>query len=171
VSFEMKYAICVALLFSAVALAETTISFKTRLSPVAMDASMRATILGSGSAGAVLTGSKLVVTGLFEGLASPATTAQLHESTVTGVRGPAVLDLIVSKATSGALSGSFELTPRRIATLRKGRIYIQLQSEKAPDGNLWGWLLPDDTHAEKHFAICGSCRGLLHFAVDGSTGI
>lgn len=168
---QMKYFICVVLLFSVAGLAESTTSFKTRLSPVAMDASMSENILGSGSAVALLTRSKLVVTGSFEGLASPATTAQLHESTVTGVRGPAVLDLTISKATSGTLSGSFELTPQRIATLRKGRIYIQLQSEKAPDGNLWGWLLPDDTHAEKHFAICGSCRGLLHFAVDGSTGI
>ena len=65
----MKYFICVVLLFSVAGLAESTTSFKTRLSPVAMDASMRANILGSGSAVAVLTGSKLVVTGSFEGSA------------------------------------------------------------------------------------------------------
>jgi hypothetical protein len=26
--------------------------------------------------------------------------------------------------------------------LRQGRMYLQLHSESAPDGNLWGWLLP-----------------------------
>ena len=36
-----------------------------------------------------------------------------------------------------------ELSPVQIADLEKGRLYIQLHSEKAPDGNLWGWLLPD----------------------------
>jgi hypothetical protein len=29
-----------------------------------------------------------------------------------------------------------------VADLDKGRLYVQLQSEKAPDGNLWGWLMP-----------------------------
>jgi hypothetical protein len=26
-----------------------------------------------------------------------------------------------------------------------GRFYIQLHSEKAPEGNLWGWLLREET--------------------------
>ena len=166
-----KHSVCVVLLLSGLAFAETATKFKTRLSPVAMDASMRANITGSGSAVAVLTGSKLVVTGSFEGLSSPATTAQLHESTVTGVRGPAMLDLTVSKGRSGTINGSFELTPQRIASLRKGRIYIQLQSERAPDGNLWGWLLPDDIHAEEHLVSSRSPRGVLHFAVTSTTSI
>jgi hypothetical protein len=25
--------------------------------------------------------------------------------------------------------------------LRKGMVYVQIHSEGAPDGNLWGWLL------------------------------
>ena len=33
------------------------------------------------------------------------------------------------------------LTPDQIADLRAGRLYVQIQSERAPDGNLWGWLL------------------------------
>jgi hypothetical protein len=106
-----------------------------------MDATMRATVAGSGSVSGRLTGSRFLVTGSFEGLLSPATMAQVRRSPVTGVRGPAVFDLTVTKAASGTISGSFDLTPVQIEDLRKGRFYVQLHSEKAPDGNLWGWLL------------------------------
>ena len=85
---------------------------------------------------------ELTITGTFEGLRSPATTAQLRRGP-KGIRGPAILDLdlTISKATKGTLSGSVELTPDQIADLRNGMLYVQLQSERAPDGNLWGWLL------------------------------
>ena len=121
-------------------------TFKARLSPVPIDVSMQATIAGSGSVSAVLTGRKLAVTGTFDGLKSPATIAQIHKGPVRGVRGPNVFDLAVAKtdATSGTLSGSFDLTPIQLADLEKGRLYVQLHSEKAPDGNLWGWLLPQE---------------------------
>jgi len=124
------------------ALAQSAAVFKTRLGPVAMDATMRATVAGAGSASARLTGSRLVVTGSFEGLLSPATIAQVRRSPVTGVRGPAVFDLTVAKATSGTINGSFDLTPEQLEDLRKGRLYVQLHTEKPPDGHLWGWLLP-----------------------------
>jgi hypothetical protein len=122
-------------------------TFKARLSPVPIDVSMQATIAGSGSVSAVLTGTKLAITGTFDGLKSPATIAQIHKSPVRGVRGPNVLDLAVSRtdAASGTLSGSFDLTPIQVADLEKGRLYVQLHSEKAPDGNLWGWLLPQES--------------------------
>jgi hypothetical protein len=122
-------------------------TFKGRLSPVPIDVAMQATIAGSGSVSAVLTGTKLVVTGTFDGLKSPATIAQIHKSPVRGVRGPNVFDLAVAKtdALSGTLSGSFDLTPIQLADLEKGRLYVQLHSEKAPDGNLWGWLLTQET--------------------------
>jgi hypothetical protein len=115
--------------------------FHTRLAPVALDATMRATVAGTGSASAVLSGAKMTVNGTFEGLVSPATTAHLHLSRVAGVRGPAVFDLTVTHATTGSVSGSFDLSPDQVEALRKGRFYIQIHSEKAPDGNLWGWLM------------------------------
>ena len=115
-------------------------TFKARLSPVPIDVTMMATIAGSGSLTAVLTGKQLSVTGTFEGLHSPATTAQIHRGP-KGIRGPAILDLTVSKAEKGAVNGSFELTPEQITDLKSGRWYVQIQSERAPDGNLWGWLL------------------------------
>jgi hypothetical protein len=129
------------------AIAQGTELFKARLSPVAMDATMRATVAGSGSVSARLTGSRLVVNGSFEGLLSPATIAQVRQSAVTGVRGPSVFDLTVAKGSSGTgnsgtIEGAFELTAAQAESLRKGRLYVQVHSERAPDGNLWGWLLP-----------------------------
>jgi len=115
--------------------------FHTRLAPVSMDATMRATVAGVGTATGTLSGTKLAISGTFEGLLSPATTAQLHLSRVAGVRGPAVFDLTVTHAASGSLSGSVDLSSDQVEALRKGRFYIQIQSEKAPDGNLWGWLM------------------------------
>ncbi len=124
------------------ALAQAAQVFKTRLSPVAMDATMRSTVAGSGFVSARLTGSQLVVQGSFKGLLSPATIAQVRQSAVTGVRGPAIFDLTVTKAKSGEIGGDAALTPEQLESLRKGRLYVQIHSEKAPDGNLWGWLLP-----------------------------
>ena len=122
-------------------------TFKARLSPVPIDISMQANIAGSGSISAVLTGTKLAVTGTFEGLRGPATTAQVHRSPTKGMRGPVVSDLVVAKGTeptAGTISGTLDLTPALLTDLEKGRLYVQLHSEKAPDGNLWGWILPQE---------------------------
>jgi hypothetical protein len=119
-------------------------TFKARLSPVPLDVAMQATVAGSGSVSAVLTGSRLAISGSFDGLRSPATTAQIHKGPVRGVRGPVVAELVVAKGAdpaSGTIAGSLDLTAIQVADLEKGRLYVQLQSEKAPDGNLWGWLL------------------------------
>jgi CHRD domain-containing protein len=121
--------------------AETTETHKARLSAVAADARTRPQLAGSGSVSAVLSGSKLSITGTFEGLLSPATTAQLHGASAAGVRGPVIADLTVSKATSGSISGTVELTPAQVENFHKGGLYILLHSEKAPDGVLWGWFL------------------------------
>ena len=115
-------------------------TFKARLSVVPIDVTMQSTVAGSGSLTAVLAGRKLTLTGRFEGLRSPATVARVHRGP-KGVRGPAIFDLTVSKTTSGAISGSLDLTPAQAEDLRNGRFYVQIHSELAPDGNLWGWLL------------------------------
>src|SRR5580698_4616750 len=116
-------------------------TFKARLSAMPSDARTRASLAGSGSASAVLTGTKLAITGSYEGLLSAATSANLRGSVTAGVRGPVISDLTISKATSGTVSGSVELTPAQLTSLHKGGLYIQIQSEKAPDGVLWGWFL------------------------------
>jgi hypothetical protein len=107
-----------------------------------MDATMRATIAGSGSVTARLTGTRLKFDGSFGGLLSPATIVQVRRSAVTGVRGPAIFDLTVTKAANGNITGEVDVTPDQIESLRKGMLYVQVDSEKAREGNLWGWLLP-----------------------------
>jgi hypothetical protein len=122
--------------------AQTAEMFKARLSPVPINISMMSTIAGSGSLTATLQGKQLTIQGSFEGLRSPATTAQIRRGP-KGIRGPVIpnFELAVTKAEKGTVSGTLELTPDQIADLRNGRLYVQIQSERAPDGNLWGWLL------------------------------
>jgi hypothetical protein len=116
-------------------------TFQARLSTVPIDLAMASTIAGSGSVTATLKGRTLTVNGTFKGLKSPATVARLHRSPNRGIRGPSFADLTATAATSGEISGSVELTAAQVEDLEKGRLYVQLHSEKAPDGNLWGWLL------------------------------
>ena len=117
-------------------------TYKARLSPVPINIAMMGTIAGNGSLTATLSGKRLTIQGTFEGLRSPATTAQLHRGP-KGIPGPAVpnIELAVTKAAKGEISGAIELTPEQIADLRNGQWYVQIQSERAPEGNLWGWLL------------------------------
>jgi hypothetical protein len=136
-------ALAALLVFAAVLSVEgqSTRNFKVRLSPVPVDIAMMANITGSGSGTAVLSGDKLTINGTFEGMKSNVTTAQVHKGPVAGVRGPVVFDLTVSGTTSGTITGTLTLTPAQIADLEKRRLYIQIHSEKAPEGNLWGWLV------------------------------
>jgi len=108
---------------------------------VPADARTRADLTGSGTVTAMLAGTKLTVSGSFEGLKTAATVARLHMGVMAGVRGPALQDLTISKAMSGTISGTADLTPPQLETLRKGGLYVQIHSEKAPEGVLWGWLL------------------------------
>jgi len=116
--------------------------FKVRLTPVPIEASTAAKTQGSGSASASLDGSTLSVTGSFTGLVGAATVAALHEGPVLGVRGPAVADFTVPQSASGSFNAQFKLTPAQVQSLHQGRLYLQIHSAAAPDGNLWGWLLP-----------------------------
>lgn len=122
--------------------AQESQTFKGRLSPVPISADMVSRITGSGSITGELTGTTLTLAGLFTGLQTPATLAHVHIGERTGVRGPAVFDVRVDKATTGSMSATIELNESHIASLRRGLFYVQIHSEKAADGNIWGWLLP-----------------------------
>jgi hypothetical protein len=125
--------------------AQTGDKFTARLGWVpTAGAADRTNVTGKGSATGTLAGRKLTISGTFEGLAAPATVARLHQGVAKGARGAAITDLTVSKAASGTLSGSVDLTAPQVEALRQGKLYIQLHSEKGspPDGsNLWGWFL------------------------------
>lgn len=115
-------------------------TYTARLSPVPVTVAMLADITGSGSVTATLAGTKLSITGSFEGLRSPATIAQIHRGPKPGIRGPVLFDLKVSTGSTGTINGALDLTAAQVQELAQGRYYVQLHSEKAPDGNLWGWL-------------------------------
>jgi len=102
-------------------------------------------ITGVGMVSATLAGTKVTINGTFEGLASPATIVQLHDSKIArGVRGPVIGDLTATKDVKGTITGSLTLTPEQVTDLKAGKLYVQLHSAKGAgvDGNLWGWLLP-----------------------------
>ena len=137
-------AVIVAAGLAATMLAQGKPHYRARLSPVPLDVALQATIAGTGTATATLTGSRLAITGTFSGLKSPATVARVHIAD-KGLRGAAIFDLTIAPATRGALSGTLDLTPAQVEDLAKSRFYIQVHSESAPEGNLWGWLLPQET--------------------------
>ena len=121
--------------------------YASRLTPVAYDGAMSANVRGDGRVSAMLNGSSLTVTGDFTALPSAATDVKLYSGPGIGVPGPAILDLQLSgqsqNQSQGSISGTVKLNGRQLAALRAGHVYVQLNSQKAPDGNLWGWLLPE----------------------------
>jgi hypothetical protein len=137
-------ALVFATLWSDAGTAQGQTRFAARLSTVPIMVANQDLVSGRGVAEAVLAGNRLTVTGTFEGLRTPATVVRLHLAP-RAMRGPAVGDLVASKATRGTLSGTIDLTPEQLQALEKGSLYLQLHSEKAPEGNLWGWLLPQET--------------------------
>ncbi len=133
--------VCLALAGVVSAAEEPATSFRARLTPVPVETSTAARITGSGIVTATISGARLSITGTFSGMKSAATIAQVHLG-ARGVRGPVEFDLMVENAPSGTVSGTATLNTSQIDSLRKGWFYVQIHAEQAPEGNLWGWLLP-----------------------------
>ena len=111
------------------------------LDPVPFDASNRAIVVNSiGNASATLDGGTLNVHGSFSNFTSPATGGSVRIGLAKGVPGDAIGNLTADHATSGHFSGSVKLSSDQAAALKKQAIYIRIDSEKAPDGNVQGWL-------------------------------
>jgi hypothetical protein len=153
----MLLAISTGLLVSS-ALAQGANQYKARLAPApplglrgerGTDRPTAAShVAGLGSATATLSGRKLTVTGSFENMVSPPTVAKVGVGLATGARLDLVYDLTMTKSstgtpplTSGKISGSVDLTPAHVDALKAGKVYIQINSEGAPNGHLLGWLL------------------------------
>ena len=118
--------------------------YRARLSVVPLDIPMQAASAGSGAVTATLKGTTLTINGTFSGLKTAATVARLHRGPKTAMRGPSIGELTATAATSGTIAGAIELTKEQIDDLAAGRLYVQLHSQKAANGNLWGWLLPSE---------------------------
>jgi len=104
-------------------------------------------VAGLGEASATLSGKKMTVTGKFDKMASQPTVAKVGLGLAKGARLDLILDLTLTKSTtstppgtSGTIAGTFELTPAQVDGLKKGKMYIQINSESAPNGHLLGWL-------------------------------
>jgi CHRD domain len=117
-------------------------SFQFRLSPGPRLVGTRAMSSGSGQVTVTLSGSTLSLDGKYEGLLDAPAKAQLAAGPAAGVRGPKIADLTLSLGASGSLSGKVKLTAKQLALFHKGGLYIEIDSPAAPEGDLWGWLLP-----------------------------
>lgn len=115
-------------------------SYRTRLSTVPIDVAMQANVAGQGAVTATLQGNRLTVSGNAEGLRSPATVAEIRRGP-PGIPGPAILNLTVTQSTTPQISGTVDLTASMVQDLKNGQLYVQVNSERAPDGNLRGWLM------------------------------
>jgi hypothetical protein len=131
------------LLSAAAAAAPAAEKYHTRLSVVPLDVAMQANVAGQGAVNATLDGNKLTVSGDAQGLRSPATVAEIHRGP-PGIPGPAILNLTVTKTTTPTIGGTVELSPSMVQDLKSGQLYVQVNSERAPDGNLRGWLMRDN---------------------------
>jgi hypothetical protein len=132
--------LCLCLAAAAAVSAQNRAVFKARLSPLGVTGATVNTTTGAGSVTATLEGTKLTIDGTFEKLTGAATAANLRRGP-KAIPGPVVFDLEFTKASSGKLSGTFTLTPDQVADLNAGRLYVQVHSERAPDGSIRGWLL------------------------------
>jgi hypothetical protein len=110
------------------------------LDPAPHDFSNRDDVVGIGIVSATLSGTTLTITGNFTGLSSPATAAHLKMGLAKGVPGATIGELNATHAAKGEISGSIKLNSAQIAALKKGALYVQLDSVKGTDGNSWAWL-------------------------------
>jgi len=133
-------ALCAALLLLATpALAAAT--YEAELDPTPFDATNRADVIESiGNVTATLDGSNLTVKGTFSNFTSPATGGSFRIGLAKGVPGDAIGSLTVEHARQGAFSGSIKLSAAQLAALKRQSLYIRIDSEKSPDGNVQGWL-------------------------------
>ena len=136
-----------AALAAAGALAAADGTFTAALGWVPIGGAERSEVAGEGKVTATLSGSKLSVTGSFDGLPAKATAAKLHLGVAKGARGPgggpAIGELRITGSTSGTVSGDVRLSAEQIEALKAGRLYLQIYSEKGvlPDhATLFGWL-------------------------------
>jgi hypothetical protein len=128
-------------------------TFTTHLESIALNPAERPNVNGEGDVRAVLDGRTLTISGTFEGLPTPATRARIFRGMVVGDPGEPILDLTVSSATSGTISGTQKLSSEQVTALREEKLYIQIDSVGAPgtvsgpflapNGTVWGWLMPE----------------------------
>jgi hypothetical protein len=120
-----------------------TEKYQAYLSPMPHNDAMHANFSGKGSAIVTIDGDKMSLSGTFTGLASAATKAHVCLSMAPGIPGKPIFEFTVPAAVEGKVTATFKLDSAQVTALKTGKLYIQIDSEKAPTGNLWGWLLTE----------------------------
>jgi len=116
-------------------------TYEAELASTPFDATNRADVIESiGNLTAPLDGSTLTVKGTFSNFTSPATGGSFRIGLAKGVPGDAIGTLTVEHARQGSFSGSIKLSAAQLAALKREALYVRVDSEKAPDGNVQGWL-------------------------------
>ena len=138
----LRIVLPVAAIFFAAAPVFAADNYQTDIGPTPKNGRQGANVQGRGTVLATLDKNIFTIEGKFAGLSSPATVARLYMGNVMGGTGPAIGDLKIVQAQSGEISGTFTLTQGQIAALKVGKLYVMLNSQSAPTGNLWGWFQP-----------------------------
>jgi hypothetical protein len=121
--------------------------YESELDPTPFDATTRADVIGSiGNLTATLDANSLTVHGTFSNLTTPAIGGSFRIGLAKGVPGDAIGTLTVTHARQGAFSGSITLSGAQKEALDRQSLYVRIDSEKAPDGNLQGWLEAPAAH-------------------------
>jgi len=137
-SRRLPIILCAALLLATPAFAAT---YEAELDPAPFDATNRADVIESiGNVTATLDGNMLTVRGTFSNFTSPAIGGSFRIGLAKGVPGDSIGSLTVEHARQGAFSGSIKLNASQLAALKRQSLYIRIDSEKASDGNVQGWL-------------------------------
>lgn len=114
------------------------------LSPGPRLVGTRAASSGGGAGTVTLSGNRLILDGRFHGALGAPTAARLLAGSAPGVRGPAIGDVALTM--TGPADGTFHaeaaLNSRQRALLAKGGLYVEIDSGPAPEGDLWGWIMP-----------------------------
>lgn len=124
--------------------AQTPERFRAHLSLVPVDAVTARRTAGTGTIRGTLTGTELVLAGSFDGMKSAATEAHLHRAP-KGRRGPPVVTVPIPNQTGGTVDARLTLTDELVRALRAGDLYLQIHTEDNPDGEIRGWLLPEES--------------------------
>ena len=138
-SRRSPFILCAALLLLATPVLAA--SYEAELDPAPFDATNRADVIESiGNVTASLDGNMLTVKGTFSNFTSPATGGSFRIGLAKGVPGDAIGNLTVEHARQGAFSGTIKLSSAQLAALKREALYVRIDSEKSPDGNVQGWL-------------------------------
>jgi hypothetical protein len=138
---RLMVAILIACAASATAGAQER-KFSERLLAAPFDTAMRPHVQGDGRVEVTLNGRMAKVTGSFNGLSAPATKVRLFRGPGPAIPGEPMADLTFTPGPTGAFNGSLRLTAAQATDLINQKLYVRIDTEKAPEGALIGWLMP-----------------------------